>query len=69
MAAAAQLAVDNVMTRIESQRQSLIEGMNGGESGECGSGCATDLHDRMLKYKTHMSSQMQTQKRGHWAYF
>ena len=76
VAAAVQMAVDNVMKRIESQRQSLIEEMNGSVERTAGAAMkvlTTDMHDRMLKWESPTSSQMQTQMQTemqkHWNIF
>ena len=63
MAVFVQMAVDNVMKRIDPQRQSVVEEVNGSVERAFDKAVkvlTTDLHDRMTKWETQMSSQTQS---------
>ena len=76
MAAAAKIAVDDELRRIDSQRTELgrrNERLCGEGHGAAMKVQTADLHERMTKWETQMSSQIQTQMKAqiqqHWNIF
>ena len=69
MEGAAQKAVDDAMTRLESQQQRLIDRLDGSvekAANTAAGSLTTELYDPMQKWESQMGAQMQTQMQNHW---